>query len=191
MLSYLDGKSSSFTGFTDHDLKIMAMNESSSSIAKARSGVSPTPAFMANCTLQFLKVVSLVMIKAPNPAVFEKLQALPVPTQVAVATLMEEMSPGLISSEHLDSSSSADGQESQGTFDVDSDRAHSISGPDSLSRPKMDRILEVEEQYAILKSQLERKDNECQDLMAERDEISDSFVRMEESYVSHRSKVSN
>ena len=184
IITYLDNKNTTFTGFTDNDLKIMAMKESSSSIVKARSGVEPTPAFIANGTRQFLKAVLLVFVYSTNLAVYQKLQALPIETQQVVATLIEEIAPGLVPSPPVEGYSSADEQSSQGEIDSSSDRGQRNGNPFASRERKLDRLYEVEEQFAIIKAQLERKESECQDLKSERDEIGDNFSRLQESYVS-------
>ena len=173
MASYLDSQGARYIRLTDYDLESMAMDESSSSVAKARFESSPTAATKAKDTLQFLKLVLLIAISPVNPEIIEKLQTLPLPTQDVIAALIQEVAPSRPLSDDEDGAENSD---------LDSrEKSSRRSGASSPVRRK-DRELVLEEDLASVNAQLARRESEVEDLKAENREISNQYIRLRDNY---------
>ena len=168
--SYLDEKDATFPIFTEDEIRDMAVDESSISIAKARLPRSWMTAIMTNLWIQFLKLVLLVVITPPNEAVFQKLRTLPEPTPQVILRLWKEM---------VDQ---AEDEEMDRNSDKGSGRRSSDSGSKSSPARVMDRELLLEQHLAELKSQLDRRDAEVNDLKEAKEQTDDAYNRLQESY---------
>ena len=149
----------------------MAIDESSVSIAKARSPQMWTQATITNLWIQFLKLVLLVVITPPNEAIFQKLRTLPEPTPQVILRLWKEM---------VDQN---EDEEVDRNSDIGSVGRSSNSG--SAFSPALrviDRELMLEQHLAELKLQLDRCEAEVQDLREAKEQTDDAYIRLQENY---------
>lgn len=151
----------------------MAVDGSSSSVAEARITLSPDEAVRANLLLQFLKLVLLILITPSKDELIGKIPDLPHPAPQMIADLIKEIAPAKTWSD-------------EGSFhrasDVESDHDESRDSMSSFQARNMDRELVLEEHIANLRSQLNRYSSEVRDLKAEKEEISNAYTRLQESY---------
>lgn len=173
MASYLDDQGVRYTRLTDFDLKKMSMDESSSSVIKARFAISPTAATKANDSSQFLKLVLLVAISPANPVIIANISNFPIPVKNILMALVQELDPSLPSSD--------DGEGAE-TSDPDSGPRNSRGSAASSPTGKMDRELILEEDLAKVNARLARRDSEVENLRAENEEIRGAYNRLNESY---------
>ena len=168
--SYLDEHDATFPIFTDDELRDLAVDKSSVSIAKARLPRSWTVATITNLWIQFLKLVLLVVITPPNEPIFQKLRNLPEPTPQVILRLWKEMV-DQPEDEEVDRSS-----------DVGSAVASSNSGSTSSPARTIDRELLLEQHLAELKSKLHRCEAEVEDLREAKEQTDDAYNRLQENY---------
>ena len=175
LASHLDGQypKPKYRGFTDHELKTIATDESSSPILKACFETLPTAATMANGVMQFLKLVLLAVIKPPNAEIISKIPQLSYSTQRILQVLIEEIDPPQTSSENGDALE---------TSDLDSERESSKGSAFSSPTRKKDRELLLEERLALVNAQLTRREAEVEDLKLEKDELSVAYLRLQDNY---------
>lgn len=171
--SYLDDQGVRYTSLTDYDIERMAMDESSSSAAKAQFAISPTAARKANDFLQLLKLILLVAVSPANPKIVANISSFPVSVQNILQALVRELDPSLPSSD--------DGEGAE-TSDFDSGRRSSMGSAASSPRGKKDRELILEEELAKVNARLARRDSEVEQLKAENEKIEDAYSRLSESY---------
>lgn len=150
--SHLDEHDATFTIFTDDELRDMAVDESSTSIAK------------------FLQLVLQVVITPPNEAIFQKLRILPDPTPQVILRLWQE------------TMDQAEDEEVDENSDMGSGRRSSNSGSNLSSARVIDRELRLEQHLAELKSQLDRCEAEVKDLKEAKEQTDDAYNRLSESY---------
>lgn len=168
--SHLDEHDATFTIFTDDELRDMAVDESSTSIAKVRLPRSWTTATMTNLWVQFLQLVLQVVITPPNEAIFQKLRILPDPTPQVILRLWQE------------TMDQAEDEEVDENSDMGSGRRSSNSGSNLSSARVIDRELRLEQHLAELKSQLDRCEAEVKDLKEAKEQTDDAYNRLSESY---------
>ncbi|KAK4698005.1 hypothetical protein P7C71_g162, partial [Lecanoromycetidae sp. Uapishka_2] len=167
VVSYLDEHGAGYQSSTEQELKKLAAGGSSSSTIKARYEDLYRSTTVANRAVKFLKLVLLVVIvDPPQVHVIAKLSTLPAPTQKVMASLIQEIDTAQYHSDDEDSS------------DHDNPNNSNISSP---SR-KIDRELALEEHLAKVRSQLEHREMEAQDLKAEKAEIGNEYLRLQEKY---------
>lgn len=167
--SYLDEQDAAFQAFTEDELRDMAVDESSISIAEARLPQSWTTATMTNLWIQFLKLVLQVVITPPNEAIFKKLRTLPEPTPQVILRLWQEVIG------HVD-------EELDRDSDLSSGRRSSNSGSTFSPARAVDRELLLEQHLAELKSHLDRCTAEVKDLKEAKEQTDDAYNRLQESY---------
>ena len=170
---YLGTQGNRCISLTDYDLKKMATDGSSSSIVKACFGISLMAAMTANDSTQFLKLVLLVAISPPNNEIISKIPSLPLDTQKVLQALIQEIAPSRPPSED------GDGPE---TSDVDSERAMSREAVPFPPTRRKDRELVLEEELAQVKARLTRNEAVTEDLMAEKEDLSSAYVRLQEQH---------
>ena len=167
--SHLEEHKETFPIFTDDEIRIMAVDESSISIAKARLPRSWMTATITNFLIQFLQLVLLVVIYPPNEVVFQKLRTLPEPTPQVILRFWKEV---------MDTE---DGEEDRNSV-MSSGRRSSNSNSQISPAPVIDRELLLEQHLAELKSQLDRCEAEAQDLKEAKEQTDDAYIRLQESY---------
>lgn len=170
MASHLEEHDARFPVFTGDELRDMAVDESNTSIAKARLPRSWRTATMTNLWIQFLKIALQVFITPPNETLFHKLRVLPDPTPRVVLRLWQEMT------------DSAEDEEVDRNSDIGSGRRSSNSGSTFSPARSIDRELLLEQHLAELKSQLDRCQAEVIDLKEAKEETDDAYNRLQESY---------
>lgn len=170
MASYLDEHDANFPILTDDELRDMAVDESSISIAKARLSRSWTAATMTNLWIQFVQIVLQVVIVPPNVAIFERLRILPDPTPQVILRLWQEMT------------DRAEDEEVDGNSDMASGGRSSNSGSAFSAAGVVDRELLLEQHLGELKSQLNRCEAEVADLKEAKEQTDDAYNRLQESY---------
>ena len=168
--SYLDKHDATFPIFTDDELRDLAVDKSSVSIAKARLPRSWTVTTITNTWRQFLKLVLLVVINPPNKSIFQKLESLPEPTPQVILRLWKEM---------VDQ---PEDEEIDRNSDVGSIVASSNSGSTVSPARTIDRELLLEQHLAELKSRLHRCEAEVEDLREAKEQTDDAYNRLQESY---------
>lgn len=168
--SHLDEHDTSFPTFTDDELRELATDESSISIAKARLPRSLTTATMTNLWIQFVKLVLQVIITPPNESLFQKLRDLPDPTPQVILRLWQEM---------MDP---AEDDEVDKDSDMDSGGRSSNSGSTFSSGRVVDRELLLEQHLAEIMSQLDRCQAEANDLKEAKEQTDDAYNRLQKSY---------
>lgn len=169
MASYLDGQEASFPVLTEDELRDMAVDESSISIAKARLPRSWTTATITNLWVQFMKLLLQVVITPPNEILFQKISNLPGPTPQVILRLWQEM----------DQAEDEDGDRNS---DMGSGRRSSNGGSTGSPTPLVNRELLLEQHLAELKSQLDRCKAEVQDLKEAKEQTDEAYIRLQESY---------
>lgn len=150
--SHLDEHDTPFPIFTDDELRELATDESSISIAK------------------FVKLVLQVVITPPNETLFQKLRDLPDPTPQVILRLWQEM---------MDP---AEDEEVGKDSDMDSGGRSSNSGSIFSSGQVVDRELLLEQYLAEIKSQLDRCQAEANDLKEAKEQTDDAYSRLQKSY---------
>lgn len=168
--SHLDEHDTPFPIFTDDELRELATDESSISIAKARLPRPWTAVTMTNLWIQFVKLVLQVVITPPNETLFQKLRDLPDPTPQVILRLWQEM---------MDP---AEDEEVGKDSDMDSGGRSSNSGSIFSSGQVVDRELLLEQYLAEIKSQLDRCQAEANDLKEAKEQTDDAYSRLQKSY---------
>lgn len=168
--SYLDEQDAIFPIFSDDELRDMAIDESSISIAKARLPRSWTAATITNLWVQFMKLVLRVVITPPNETLFEKIRTLPGNTPQVILRLWQEME------------DQAEDEEVDRNSDMASGRRSSNSGSTFSASRVVDRELLLEQNLAKLKSQLDRCEAEVKDLREAKEQTDEAYIRLQESY---------
>ena len=168
--SYLDEHDATFPTFTEDELRNLAVDKSSVSIAKARLPRSWTVSTITNHWIQFLKLVLQVVITPPNEPIFQKLRNLPEPTPQVILRLWKEMV-DQPEDEEIDRSS-----------DVGSVVASSNGGSAFSPARAMDRELLLEQHLAELQSKLQRCEAEVEDLRESKEQTDDAYNRLRENY---------
>ena len=149
--SFLDDQEKSFDALSIDDLEIMAREDAENLVAK------------------FLKLVLTVMLESPNMTQqVQKIMTLPPLTQEIVGGLMQEVA-------EFESDADAGSNEDHDTSYEQSRSA--ISPPDA----KVDQVFHLEQQYARIMSQLERRNQEFKDLESELEKLSKSLARSQET----------
>lgn len=129
------------------------------------AGVDPNP-YVA----EFLKLVLTVMLQSPNMASqVQKIMTLPPATQEIVGGLMQEVA-GFESDSEAGSHKADEG---------DSDQSCDAVPPPQHTN--MDQVFQLEQQYAKIMSQLERRNQEFKDLEAELEKLGKSLARSQET----------
>jgi len=168
---YLDEQGARYNAFTETDLIKLAADGSSSSTTKARYEDLYQAVTVANGAAQFLKLILLVvLIDPPQAHIIAKMSTLPPPTQKVMASLIQEIDPAQYHS----------GDEY--TSNRDQDYSNLNDSTTSFPSRKLDRELALEEHLARVRSQLGRRESEVQDLNAEKVEITNEYVRLQEKY---------
>ncbi|KAL9098683.1 MAG: hypothetical protein Q9163_005697 [Psora crenata] len=179
----LDKRKRSYKLFTQDDLQRMAADHPSPYIAKAGYGPQCIVTMRAHITSKFLRMILLVILDSPRlTELVAAIQALPEPTQQVVGTIMQEM----VDWDHGPS------------LEIDEEALHhthygsSPEGRISLNPDPRAEVLQLEEQYAKIMSQFEKRNMEYADLETEFQAVSDSLSRAQETNVSvHEAPASN
>lgn len=169
--SYLDGQGARYKGFTEQDLKKLAADGSSCSTTKACYKDLVQTLTVADKVAQFLRLILLtVIIDPPQVTTIEKMSGLPLPTQEAMAAVIQE----------IDAAQFHSGDEDTDGPDYDLNNSHhSVT---FSSARGLDRELALEEHIARVKAQLERRNGEVQDMKSEKAEISKQYLVLQEKY---------
>ena len=153
----------------------MAADNSSPYVAKAGCGSPWVLTSKTNSTTKFIRMLLLVMLDSPKLAeLVATIQSLPEPTQQVVGRLMQEM---------------VDWDPNWGA-DIDEEAHKDTQYDGGLERPlpstpdSRTEVLQLEEQYAKIMAQLERRNVEYADLEIELQAVSDSLSRSQETSVS-------
>lgn len=178
---YLDEQGRSYKALTEDDFQHFAKTGPSPFAIKAcpDSLQGPFRPTRTDFTEKFLRMILLVMLDSPKLGELVKtIQHLPESTQTVVGTLMQEMMTW--DSEPADGMPD-DGYESSMT-------AGNGTSPTASSNPeRKTQVLELEEHYARIMTQLEHRNRDYELLDAEMLAISDSLARSQETNVSPRS----
>ena len=149
---YLEDRGKSFDALSPENLERMARAEPNPYVAK------------------FLKMVLAIMLESPGMAdQVQKIMTLPPATQEVVGGLMQEVADF---ESDMDAGSHEDEEE-------DSEQTR-----DTLAPPlgtNMDQVFQLEQQYAKVKSQLERRNQEFKDLVMELEKLGRSLARSQET----------
>ena len=150
--SFLEEQDKTFDGLSDTDLDKMAGKDASSQIAK------------------FLKLVLTVMLESTSMTdQVQKIMTLPPITQEVVGGLMQEVA-------EFEADTYPDSDEDEDSADHENSRA-AIS---PYTRPT-DQVFHLEQQYAKVMSQLERRTQEFKDLELELEKLGKSLARSQET----------
>ena len=158
----------------------MAAYDSSPQVAKVCSSLFGTLFATINTWSKFIRMILLVMIDSPRLSeLVATIQALPEPTQQIVGTLMHEM---------VDWDPESNTELDEGIH-IGATHESSPKGTFSPSPGPRTDILQLEEQYAKIMSQLERRNMEYADLETEFEALSNSLARSQETNVSASNPV--
>ena len=149
--TFLEEREKSFDGLSSGDLDRMAGKDGNSQIAK------------------FLKLVLTVMLESPSMTEqVQKIMTLPPITQEVVGGLMQE-----VAEFESDMEPVSDGDE-----DIDHGQSRAVtSAPEATT----DQVFHLEQQYAKVMSQLERRTQEFKDLELELEKLGKSLARSQET----------
>ena len=149
--TFLEEREKSFDGLSSEDLDKMAGKDGNSQIAK------------------FLKLVLTVMLESPSMTEqVQKIMTLPPITQEVVGGLMQE-----VAEFESDMEPVSDGDE-----DMDHDQSRAVtSAPEATTG----QVFHLEQQYAKVMSQLERRTQEFKDLELELEKLGKSLARSQET----------
>ncbi|KAL9124445.1 MAG: hypothetical protein Q9217_006219 [Psora testacea] len=168
----LEKRNRSYKDFTEDDLQQMAADGSSPYVAKACCGLQWVMTTRANSSAKFLRMILLLMLDSSKlTELVATIQSLPEPTQQVVGALMQEM---------VD-------WEPDSSLDIDEVPRNDTHYRANLQRPfsptpdPRTEVLHLEEQYAKIMSQLERRNMEYADLKADFQAVSDSLARSQET----------
>lgn len=129
------------------------------------AGVGPNP-YVA----KFLKLILAVMLESPGMAdQVQKIMTLPPATQEIVGGLMQE-----VAEFESDTEAGSHGDEAEET------KGDSAT-PGPFSESSRDQVFQLEQQYAKIMSQLERRNQEFKDLESELEKLSTSLARSQET----------
>ena len=149
---FLEDRGKSFNALAREDLEKMAGDEPNPSVAR------------------FLKLVLTVMLESPTMTdQVQKIMTLPAATQEIVGGLMQEVA-------DFESDVEAGSREDE---DESHDKSQSAFAPPQDT--KMDQVFQLEQQYAKIMSQLERRNQEFKDLEAELEKLGKSLARSQET----------
>ena len=175
MQECLERRGRSYRFLTQDTLQRMAAEDPSPYIVKAGCGSPLVGSRSTNGTIKFIRSVLLIMLDSPKLAeLVATIQRLPEPTQQVVGTLMQEM---------VD-------WDPEANIDIDEEHRNGAAfdlNPERKISPNPDpraEVLRLEEQYAKIISQLERRNVEYADLETELHAVSDSLARSQETNVS-------
>ena len=148
---FLEERGKSFDALSSEDLEHMAGDEADAYVAK------------------FLKLILTVMLESPSMTQqVQKIMTLPPITQEVVGGLMQEVA-------EFESDLDTGSNEDEHTNHEQS--RSTVPPPDA----KLDQVFHLEQQYAKVMSQLERRNQEFKDLEAELEKLGKSLARSQET----------
>ena len=171
--SYLDEQGAIYQPLSEEDIHGFASDGSSFSTLQAGVARLPRAATRANRARKFLKLILLILISPPKADIVNKIRTLPSQTQEVIATLIHEIDP---------SQSPSDLEEGQDLRDLDPSSTRVIGNGAYPTAQKAGRELELEAQQAELRSKLENHNRQIRKLEAEKEELNDLYLRLQNSY---------
>lgn len=152
MQEFLDDRGKSFNALSYEDLESMARDEPNPHVVK------------------FLKLVLAVIVESPSMTdQVQKIMTLPSATQEIVGGFMQEVT-------DFESDMEAVSDEDE---EDDTEQPRSTFAP--RQNANIDQVFQLEQQYAKIMSQLERRNQEFKDLEAELGKLSKSLARSQET----------
>ena len=149
---FLNEREKSFDALSSNDLEKLARDDADAYVAK------------------FLKLVLTVMLESPSMTQqVQKIMTLPPITQEIVGGLMQEVT-------EFESDIDAGSEEEEEETNHEQSRG-TVSPPGA----KVDQVFRLEQQYAKIMSQLERRNQEFKDLEAELEKLGKSLARSQET----------
>ena len=171
----LHAKDKSFRPCSQEDLDRMAAEESAPYLVKACSVESVQSRIRANGTKKFIRMILLVLLASPKlPILLERMQELPEPPAQAIGTLLQEVYGWNLP----DSDDVAGGPAS--TYPEHNEMAGDTRSPGFDPRAE---VFQLEEQYAKIMAQLERRNRDYDSLESEHQALGGSFARLQETNV--------
>ena len=154
----------------------MAADDSATHLSKARSSGYGYFEHRANRTIKFIRMTFLVMLSSPKLTYYlERIQSLPEPALGIIASLMQEVSgwdPDKLPDE-------VDHPDTLLTVSIDDTPETPLPNADLRAE-----VFQLEEQYAKIMSQLERRNRDYELLESEHHAISETLGRSQETNVS-------
>ena len=174
---YLVEQERSYKDFTEDDFQQLARTGARPLATKACPDVLQglSRRTRTNTTTKFLRMILLVMLDSPKLGDLVKtIQSLPESTQTIVGTLMQEMMT-------WDPESSS--EMGDGGFESSETAENGVTLNMSSNSDRKTEVLELEEHYAKIMSQLEHRNRDYELLDTEMQAISESLARSQETNV--------
>ncbi|KAL6720149.1 hypothetical protein ACLMJK_002070 [Lecanora helva] len=171
--SYLDEQGAIYQPLTKEDIHRFASDGSSSFAHQAGAARIPRATTRANQARKYLKLILLILITPPNADIVNKIRTLPSQTQEVIATLIHEIDP---------SQSSSDPEDGQDYEDLESHQTNLPNNTAHVTAQRVARELELEAQQAELRAQLDRQNRQIRSLEAEKENLNDQYIRLQNSY---------
>lgn len=171
--TYLDQEGVTYFHLSEDDIKELASDGPSSTIASASHATLTNRAAKSDIVVQFLGLIIQITISPPKAHIIEKIPTLPHPTPEVISNLIQQ----------LDSS--------QSSSDLEDNQENGGSGPDQKSweesaasspTPNTNSVFHLEEELFKVTAQLKRRDGEIEGLRLERQALDDAYERLNESY---------
>ena len=176
LISYLDERGARYSGLSDHDIHHAALDGTNPSVADVGLLSITGGMLKANPMMKLLKLVLLTVITPPvspsNTRIIENIMTLPAPTPRVMFSMIQDMDPALPESDEEDDPIHSD-------FDLD--QTSSRNGSTS-PLPTLDQQLSFEAEMAKYKYRAVQVEREIADVKAEKEEIAEAYIRLQESY---------